>query len=335
MIKVVLTGAGGSIGYETLKQLILKDDLEITAVDLPTTKNKRRLKKYEDKANIVYGSINDEKLMEDLLWNADVIIHLAAIIPPLADSKPDLTRKVNFFGTKTIVDIIKERNKNCFLIFSSSISVYGDRVDDPWITVNDPLCPSEGDYYAYVKIETEKMIQESKINYTIFRLTGIMGHPMLDPLMFHMPLNTKMEIASTIDTARAFVNAVYNEKKLNKKIFNLGGGENCRTTYREFLINMFKIYGINIKYLKELAFAEKNFHCGYYKDTKILNDILDFQRDTLDSYYKRVKSETKGLIRFLSKIFSRPIVYFLELKSEPMEAKKKNNKNLINRFFKK
>ena len=334
MKHILLTGAAGSVGYETLKQLIKKNKYNITVLELPTKKAKKRLSIYKNLINIVYGSINNYNLIENLIKDVDVIIHLAAIIPPLADSKPELTRKVNFFGTKNIVDAINNVNKKCFLIYSSSVSVYGDRISNPWIKVSDSLNPSEGDYYAYTKIETEKLIKESKINYTIFRLTGIMGRPDIDPLMFHMPLDTKLEIATTIDTGIAFANSVEKINELNHKTFNLGGGENCRTTYRDFLINMFKIYGLNIRYLKDIAFAEKNFHCGYFLDGDKLNNILNFRNDTLNSYYKRVNMETKGITRFFSKILSRPIIFFLTRKSEPLEAKKKNNKNLINRFFK-
>ena len=335
MKHILLTGAAGSVGYETLKQLIYKKQYDITVLELPTKKSKKRLKVFENQIHIYYGSINDQQLVEQAIKGIDTVIHLAAIIPPLADTNPELTRKVNFYGTKVLLETLKKENPNGFFIYSSSVSIYGDRIEQPWIKVGDPLSPSEGDYYALTKIETEKLIKEMNIPYTIFRLTGIMGHPAIDPLMFHMPLDTKLEIASTIDTGLAFANAVEHEKELSGQIFNLGGGELCRTTYRDFLIHMFKIYGLNFKYLKDVAFAEKNFHCGYFLDGDKLNDILHFRQDTLDTYYARVKSETKGIIRFFSKMFSRPIIYFLSKKSEPLQAKKKNNQTLLERFFKK
>lgn len=336
-MRVLLTGASGSVGYETLKQLTEKENIDVIALDLETKKSKKRLLPYENaqKAKVIFGSINDEKLMEDIIKDVDVVIHLAAIIPPLADKQPELTRKVNYFGTRTIIEAIQKENPSCFLLYSSSVSVYGDRIENPWIKVTDPLCPSEGDYYAYTKIETEKLIRESKIHYSIFRLTGIMGRPDIDPLMFHMPLDTKLEIATTIDTATAFVNATEKLKQLDGHTYNLGGGEACRTTYRDFLYHMFKIYGLKFSYLKEFSFAEKNFHCGYYVDGDDLEKILHFRYDTLESYYKRVNAETKKITRFFSRLLSQPILFFLSRKSEPLQARKKENKFLTNRFFKK
>lgn len=333
-MKVLLTGAGGSIGYETLRQIV-NTNHEVTILDLDNRKNRKKFKDFENRVKVIYGSVNDEELISKIVPNQDVVIHLAAIIPPLADKRPDLTLTVNFYGTQTIVKTIMKLDKKPFLIFSSSVSVYGDRLKDYWIRVGDKLSPSEGDYYAQTKIATEEMITSSNILYTIFRLTGIMGHPATDPLMFHMPLDTKLEIASVEDTAYAFVRALDHLDELEGKIFNLSGGPNCRTTYREFIASMFKIYGINVSYLKDVAFAEHNFHCGYFKDSDKLNDILSFQQDTLDSYYNRVKTKTRGAIRFFSKLFSRPIVFFLMKKSEPLKAKEKNDKNLIKRFFNK
>ena len=84
-------------------------------------------------------------------------------------------------------------------MFSSSISVYGDRLNNYQIKVGDKLKNSDGDYYALVKIQTEDMIKKSNTNHTIFRLTAIMDKPQIDPLMFHMPLDTKLEIATARD----------------------------------------------------------------------------------------------------------------------------------------
>lgn len=333
-MKVLLTGAGGSIGYETLRQIV-NTNHDVTVLDLDNRKNRRRFKKFEDKIKVIYGSVNDEELISKIVPQQDAIIHLAAIIPPLADKRPDLTLTVNFYGTQTIIKTIMKLDKKPFLIFSSSVSVYGDRLKNYWIKVGDALNPSEGDYYAKTKIATEEMIISSNVPYVIFRLTGIMGHPATDPLMFHMPLDTKLEIASVEDTAYAFIKALEHTEELNGKIFNLSGGKRCRTTYREFIATMFKIYGINVSYLKDVSFAEHNFHCGYFKDADKLNDILSFQQDTLESYYNRVKTKTRGIVRFFSKLFSRPIVFFLMRKSEPLRAKKSNDKKLIKRFFNK
>jgi len=333
-MNILLTGAAGNVGLETLKAL-LDEKCNITVLELNNRKTRNKLNKYRNKINIVYGSINDEDLIRKLITNKDVIIHLAAIIPPLADRNPELTRKVNYEGTRNIIDRIKEQKNKPFLIFSSSISVYGDRVNNSYINANDKLIPSLGDYYAEVKIMTEEMIRNANIPYTIYRLTGIMGYPALDALMFHMPLDTKIEFASNRDVGYAFAESIHHLSELNGKTFNLGGGIKFRTTYEKFIKKMFDIYGLDYKYINKRAFATQNFHCGYYEDTDKLNNILHFQRDTLDSYYEKVANETGKFVKLMTKLFSRPVIFFLNKTSEPLKALKNNNINLIKRFFKK
>lgn len=333
MKKVLVTGAAGMIGYRVLEHLIKESKYEITALDLKNSKSEKKFRKLNTKVNIIYGDINNEVLISSLIKDHDFVIHLAAILPPLADFKPELTTIVNYEGTKNIVDAINKHNPNCFLLFSSSISVYGDRLKNPYIKVGDPVGINPYDYYASCKVKTENYIIKNLKNYTIFRLTAIMGRPATDPLMFHMPLDTKLEISSDVDTALAFVKALNHTEEVKGKVFNLGGGKRCRTTYREFLAKMFTIYGLNFNFLEAYAFAEKNFHCGYYEDSDDLEKILHYRRDTLATYLTRVERETNSWKRFFAKLLSKPVVYALNRKSEPLKARKENNKNLIKRYF--
>jgi len=314
-MKILLTGACGNVGFETLKKLVESGN-EITVIELASKRNMKKLNQYKNKVNIVFGSILNENLIHELMINMDVVIHLAAIIPPLADEKPDLARQVNYYGTLNIVNAIKKQEKKPFLIYSSSISVYGDRLENYEIQVGDMLKSSPKDYYADTKIEAENLIQSADIPFTIFRLGAVMGLPTIDPLMFHMPLKTKIEIVSNTDVGIALTNAIQHLEELKGGIYNLGGGEKCRTSYHEFLYTMFKIYGLNTRYIDEKAFASQDFHCGYYIDGYKLNDILHFQNDTLETYYKKVDNETKSYKKMFSKIFSLPIIYFLQKKSD-------------------
>jgi len=313
-MKVLLTGATGNVGFETLKKLI-EHKHEVTVLEIKSAKNKKKLNQYKDKIFIVFGSVTDENLISELIVGKDVVIHLAAIIPPLADVKPELARQTNVFGTLNIVNAIKKQIKKPFLIYSSSISVYGDRLENYGIQVGDMLKPSFGDHYAETKIEAENIILDSNIEYTIFRLGAVMGNPKINPLMFHMPLKTKLEIVSNVDVGEALAKSINHIEDLKGQIFNLGGGEKCRTSYHEFLENMFKIYGLKTRGINLDAFASNNFHCGYYIDGHRLNNILHFQNDTLITYYERLKKETPFHKKFITNVFSQPILYYMQRKS--------------------
>ena len=151
--------------------------------------------------------------------------------------------------------------------------------------------------------------------------------------MFHQPLKTSLEIASPEDTARAFINAIDKQEELSKKIFNLGGGEKCRIVYDEFLSRSFKTFGLGKLDFPPKTFAEKNFHCGYYEDGYVLNNILNFRNDTISGYFQNQKSNVSSLKKMIISIFNRPIKKYLQRQSEPLAAYVKQDTKMIQRYL--
>ncbi|MDT0294913.1 NAD-dependent epimerase/dehydratase family protein [Mesonia ostreae] len=332
-ITVLLTGASGTVGLECLKQLVKIPTLEITVFDKKTKASVKKLSPFREQVELVYGDITNLKQLQKVASNKDVVIHLAAIIPPLADDAPKLAQNVNTEGTRNLVQLLEKQSPQCFFIYSSSISVYGDRLKNPYIKVGDPLTPSPGDEYALTKIASEEILQNSKLDWTIFRLAAIMGGHKMSKLMFHQPLDTSLEIATPSDTARAFVNAIQKQKQLSKRIFNLGGGETCRIPYKDFLIRSFKIYGLGEFTFPDKAFAEKNFHCGYYEDGDDLEEILHFRQDSLDDFFQNEKENFSSFKRLGASLFQKPIKWYLLQQSEPLKALKNDDKKLKEQFF--
>lgn len=114
-IKVLLTGASGTVGSEVLRQLGGRDDIQLTVFDLKTSKSEKVFKPYLSKARFAYGDISNEADVISVSKNKDVVIHLAAIIPPLADEKPDLAYRVNVEGTKNLILALQIYSPNAFL----------------------------------------------------------------------------------------------------------------------------------------------------------------------------------------------------------------------------
>jgi nucleoside-diphosphate-sugar epimerase len=332
--KVLLTGASGTVGYEILKQLHhQKDRYEITVFDVNTSRVRKKITKFANDINIIYGDISKNDDIAKACHDKDYVIHIAAVIPPLADDMPELAHSVNTIGTENLVRNIEKYSPKAFFVYSSSISVYGDRLKDPHIYINDPILPSLGDEYAKTKIAAEEIITTSKLEWSIFRLTAIMGGHKISKLMFHMPLPTYMEICTPADTARAFVHAIENKEKISSKIFNLGGGESCRCTYLEFLDRSFKIFGLGEVNFPEKSFAEHNFHCGYYADGDDLEKILKFRRDSLESYFKNEEAKVSGIQRAVTSCIKGIVKNRLVKQSEPLEAYHKSHLELSKRFF--
>lgn len=332
---ILITGATGNIGSEVLNQLYKKQDhSSITVFVRPGKKANKILKKYPG-ISVVYGNIVNPEDVKQACKNQDYVFHLAAIIPPFADDNIELTDKVNKEGTRNLVNALEELSPDAFLIYSSSVACYGDRNKNPDIYTTDPLKPSVGDEYAVTKIKAEKIIRESKLNWTIYRLSAIMGigNHKMSKLMFHMPLETIMEICTIRDTARAFVNSIGKKDQLVDKTFNLGGGESCRITYEDFMSRAFEAYGMGKVDFPPNSFAKINFHCGNYADGDLLEAILHFRSDTIDTYFERFSAAVPGIQRFFTKLVNKPVKIVLVRSSEPREAIKKQDKEMIERFF--
>jgi nucleoside-diphosphate-sugar epimerase len=334
-MKILVTGASGTVGSAAIALLVKQGKHEITAFDIHNRKSRKILHQYRDKISIVYGDIGDKYDLEKACVDQDIVIHLAAIIPPLADDKPELAARVNVQGTANLLTLLKKYSPRAFFIYGSSISVYGDRLQNPYIKVGDPLVASLGDEYAKTKIKAEKLVQHSGLDYTIFRITAVMGanNHKISKIIFHMPLATPIELVVPADAGRALVNAITHKTQLNGRIFNLSGGKDCTIIYRDLLIRSFKNTGLGQFNLPENSFATGNFHCGYYADGDDLEDILHFRQETLADFFRHQKNGVKLLTKIITTIFRGPIKKSLLLKSEPLAALRNNDKEMINRFF--
>ena len=306
MKKVLVTGAAGSIGLKTIKYLLSEGKYEITALDLRTKNSQKSLKRYRRRINIIYGDINDPVLIKALVKDQDYIIHLASVMPPLADIKKDLSEFVEYNGTENIIKALNFYNPNCFFVYASSTTLYGN-IKEADIKSKINITPL--DYYSNTKLKIENLIKKKLSNYTIIRLPLILCHP-ASAFMYNVKLNNLTEALTDNDAAYMFISTLSHESELNGKIFNAGGGESQTALYREILANVLEIYGLSFKYLLTILFIDKNFYTHTYLDSDKLNDILDYRSDSLSSFYMRLKRTVKKR-RVLNRLLAKPFIFFL------------------------
>lgn len=333
--RILLTGATGAIGSALLAELYARYDAENITVLVRASKKSRRLQKRYPGIRVLHGSVTDLLAVEKACALQDAVIHLAGVIPPQYDKHPEAAYKSNVEGTRNVLQAIRKHSPNAFFLFASSIAVYGDRLKNPMISVDDPLPEETEDGYARSKIAAEALIRESGLNWCIFRLTAIMGlgNHKVSKILFHVPLETPMEIATVNDTARALSLALNVPDKLIRQTYNLSGGEACRVIYRDFLSTLFGFYGLGKANFPEHSFATANFHCGYFSDADQLEQILAFRSDTLESYYAEFRRSVPVWMRISASCFRLPIKFFLGRMSEPRIALRKGDLEKINLFF--
>lgn len=313
MKKVLVTGAGGTIGLQVIRYLLIEGKYEITALDLKNPRSYKRLKKYRKRINIVYGDVNDTIIIDALIKDHDVVIHLAGVLPPFADFREELCHVVDYEGTKNIINAINNYNPKCYLLYPSSTTVYGNKESS---STNTKIDIDLNDYYSKTKYETENLIIDNLKNYTIFRIPAVMCDPKRENPMYNIPLNSKIELISSYDVGYAFVASLDKQKELNKKIFNLSGGEKCQVVYRDYLIKILNTYGLSIRYILTFFLVDKNFYGAYYEDSDKLNDILHFRKETLLSYYNKLEEDYCGVRRLLPKLFAKPVIWILNSKKD-------------------
>ena len=117
-----------------------------------------------------------------------------------------------------------------------------------------------------------------------------------------------MEVLSSEDAGYAFVCAIDYKRKLNKKTFNVSGGEKFRTTYRDYLVQVFSTYGLSLGFIASWLMAEKNYCGGYYTDGDELDNILHYRSKNLDVYYNTLLKYRYKLSRFLPRLLAKPFV---------------------------
>tara|TARA_R110002020_G_scaffold162493_1_gene348141 strand:+ start:3698 stop:5833 length:2136 start_codon:yes stop_codon:yes gene_type:complete len=184
---IIITGGLGHIGSFLIKNIVGQLDLipenyNITVVDNMLTSKYNSLMNLDKNIRFIQSDFLD--IPEDILKWADVIIHLAAITDASNPDNYDQIEKINVEQTKLFIDKCIKHSDAKF-IFPSSTSVYG--VSSECVTEDDDSFLNPQSPYAESKIEIEKYLEQSTINYSILRLGTIFG---ISPGMrFHTAIN--------------------------------------------------------------------------------------------------------------------------------------------------
>ncbi|MBE6160907.1 MAG: NAD(P)-dependent oxidoreductase [Firmicutes bacterium] len=312
MKKVLVTGAAGGLGKLVIKYLLSEGKYDITALDLKNKTSHKVLKKYQRRINVIYGDITNPILMDDLVKNNDYIIHLASVKSSFINLNEKVAQEIDYKGSENIIRAITFYNPKCLLIYPSTTNVYD--INSKKVSSNEKLDESKKDFYTKNKIIIENLIKDKLSNYVIYRIPTVLNSNMKEDFDYCTKFNIESEFITANDCAYALVKTIDHGKGLNKKIYNLGGGKTCISSFNYILKNILNTYGLNFKYLWSVVFLEKT-NCGHvFEDSSKINNTLEYQSESIESYIMELKRNYK--YRFLNRIMAKPFVYMISNKEK-------------------
>ena len=274
---VLITGGAGSVGRQ-LVEMFAEAGRAVRVFDLPMMDFSGL--EGRDGIDIVKGDITDADGVRAAVGGADAVLHLAAILPPNSERDRELTFRVNVGGTQNIIDAMEQVNPSARLVFTSSISTYGDTsADEPPVRVGHSQ--SAIDIYADSKIKGEKLILESSLSNTVsLRIAGISVPAFLEPpTPWPFMEDQRVEMVHRDDVADALF-ASASAPEAGGKIFNIGGGPTWQLHGRDYVKDFYEVMGAPI----ELATYRDTPGWMDWYDTEESQRILGYQNRSYQHY---------------------------------------------------
>lgn len=167
MTKKILVLGTGFIGSEIAHRF--SEDYEVTCID--HGRNFDVIKKQCSDLKLIKGDIYDENLILNESKNKDIVFY--CIDTGGVQSCINFPEKYNDINTKEfskLLDSISEPEQKHFFLFSS-IFVYSDISG-----ITEETIPHPETLYGQFRLKQEKLLEKSKMNFTILRTCNIFGY---------------------------------------------------------------------------------------------------------------------------------------------------------------
>jgi nucleoside-diphosphate-sugar epimerase len=323
----LITGAFGNIGKVVIEEAY-KRGHEIIVFEIENKKTLKEAQKYRNKVNkVIFGDMRNLEDAKKAVQEAEIVIHLAAIIPPTSKKHRELTMGINYGGTVNLITAIKQTKRSIPFVFTSSASVMGPtQLQNKLVGRNDPLVITGN--YEESKIKCEEFLKNNVDNFLIFRLAGVLPSfsalsfvavfPFLEEI-FDMHPDMRLEMIMAEDVATALVTGAEKLKSGNfqkNQAYILGGGEKNDWQLRggEFLSCVFGSLSLPMPDQEYFTQDINSYHLDWY-DTKEAQQEFDYQNHSFDDYLKRIKKTFR--IYKLPKILFRKIIMKKLVKMSP------------------
>lgn len=304
---VVVTGGTGTMGQETLKQLLSRSNrFHVRAIVRPSDKNRALMAKLACPAlEVIWGDMTDYEVCLKAVTGADYVLHIGAMVSPMADKFPQELLYTNIGTTLNFIKAIKEQPDpdQVHLVFIGSVAMTGARTAPiHWGRVGDPINPSIFDYYGMSKVFSEMELYASGLKHWVsIRQTG--QYPSNEaageePIITHQNPNNVLEWSTSIESGICMANICEDwvPESFWRKAYNLSSGPGYRLAAWELTDLVLGPFGISFGDVNDpRLLALYNFHGHYYTDADALDAILHFRCIPAEQYWAGVRTEMERM----------------------------------------
>ena len=134
-MRVFITGGAGFIGSHLCDALVAEGK-EVTILDNLSTGSKKNIAHLEGKIKVVQGDIRDRKLVESLVAESDLTLHMAAALG--VDNileNPIESISTNFYGSEIVLNSATKYDKR--IVIASTSEIYGKNPKQPLSETDD------------------------------------------------------------------------------------------------------------------------------------------------------------------------------------------------------
>lgn len=258
-MRVLITGGAGFIGSHLCDALV-SEGKEVTILDNLSSGSKKNIEHLEGKIKLIQGDIRDQKLVDSLVAENNLILHMAAAVGvDKILENPIESVSTNFYGSEIVLKSAVKYDKR--LIIASTSEIYGKNLnqtlketDDRIIGTPQKLRWSYSDAKALEEAVAHSLYLTRKLKVTTVRFFNTVGPRQTGEYGMVIPRFVKAAVENkplqvfgdgsqsrvfchVQDTVRAVLLLAENEKSIGE-VFNIGGkGEITILDLAKMIIN--------------------------------------------------------------------------------------------------
>ena len=229
--------------------------------------------------------LNKKKLGNWILKNDfDYLLHFAAVVPTaIAKKNYNFVKKVNYEGTKNIVEKLLKKNKKVWLLFSSTSHIYN--FSNKALSEKSTINPVSK--YGLSKLLAEKIIKKklknSKIDYCIVRIFSFTDSSQNESYFVPGVFLNRIKYVNTLRDfidIRDLCSAIYFlMKRRATNVFNLGSGKKINLNKIISVVQKRKINNMEKPKNNLVANINKIKSLGWKPKYNILYIIKNFKKN--------------------------------------------------------